>query len=295
MIRILLTGARGQLAQDVAAVFQAKARAEVHPRTHEELDVTDGAAVRQALVETRATHLVNTAAFHKVDLCEDEGASAFRVNALGAQTLALACRDSDAVLVHFSTDYVFGRTTDGPFTEESRPGPVNLYGASKLAGEYLISQNWAKHFVLRACGLYGRAGASGKGGNFVQTMLRLARDGKPIRVVDDQVLTPTSTREVARLLPELLRADAYGLYHFTAEGQCSWYEFARAIFNLAGLRPEISPVASTEFPTRARRPAYSVLENAGLKRLGICRFRHWRECLAEYLRGGSPVGESKGA
>jgi hypothetical protein len=175
-----------------------------------------------------------------VDECEGEAARAFAVNAVAVRRLAETCRDLEATLVHFSTDYVFGGPARTPRVETDRPDPQSVYATSKLAGEHLVRATGGRHFVIRTCGLYGLAGASGKGGNFVETMLRLAREGRPIRVVADQVCTPTSTAELARTIGRLLRTDAYGLYHVTNNGQCSWYEFAERIFGLLDLHPDLA-------------------------------------------------------
>src|SRR5437660_1253984 len=176
--------------------------------------------------------VISSAAYHKVEECEQPPALSFGVNAVGPRNLALACRCSNAVLVHFSTDYVFDGARQQPYTETDLPHPLNVYGISKLAGEGMVALTWERHFVIRTCGLYGVAGSSGKGGNFVETMLRKAAEGAPIRVVDDQVLTPTFTGDLAEGVARLLDTEVYGLYHISAEGQCSWHEFARKIFEL---------------------------------------------------------------
>jgi dTDP-4-dehydrorhamnose reductase len=173
--------------------------------------------------------VINTAAFHRVDDCELDATSAFAVNAVAVHELARTCRELDAVLMHLSTDYVFGaeRARSRPYAESDAPGPVSVYGASKLAGEHLLRSSWSRHFVVRSSGLYGRATSQSKGGNFVEIMLRMASVGRPLRVVADQRLAPTSTHALAQRLVALLDTDAYGLYHLTAGGECSWYEFGR--------------------------------------------------------------------
>src|SRR5205085_334959 len=198
--------------------------------------------------------------------------------------VARLCAERDAVLVHFSTDYVFDGRAKEPYTEDDAANPLSVYGASKLSGEHLVRLACPRHFVVRTCGLYGRDGSRGKGGNFVTTMLRLAGRGTPIRVVADQALTPTATKDLASLTRRLLDTAAYGLYHATAAGQCSWYEFAARIFELAGLHPELSPISTEEFGAAARRPAYSVLDNAALRSIGLDDLRPWDEALAEFVR-----------
>ena len=279
-MRILLIGANGQLGSDLMKVLEGH---QVLPTTHEILDVVDFGRVTQAVQEHRPEAIINTSAFHKVDVCETEIMAAFEVNAYGVRNLALAAREVDAVLYHFSTDYVFDGKTPTPRKESDLANPVNAYGISKLAGEKFARYLWKKSVVIRTCGLYGHAGSSGKGGNFVEMMLRKARNGEPIKVVDDQRLTPTSTTELARKVAELLETEHYGLFHITANGECSWYEFAREIFSIQSIKADLSRTSSEAFSSPAQRPAYSVLENAQLKRLGMDDLKDWREALKEYL------------
>ncbi len=281
-MKILIIGANGQLGSDLV---KALADQELIPLTHAEIEVTDAGQVQAAFDHHRPEIVINTAAFHQVDVCEQEVERAFRVNAYAPRLLALACRDHDAALVHISTDYVFGGDTTRrtPYVETDCPAPINVYGLSKLAGEYFIRYLWPRHFIVRTSGLYGVAGSSGKGGNFVEGRLKQARAGQPIRMVTDQVLTPTYTADLARAIRRLVETDHYGLYHITSAGQCSWYDFTAKILELAGLRTELIPQTTAESGAAARRPAYSVLENAALKAIGLDDMRPWPEALAEYL------------
>lgn len=283
--RIVVIGAGGQLGQDLRRVWPR-----VHPDddliclTHADLDVTDAQSVREVLGVHRPWLVINTAAFHKVDLIESTPGPAFEVNVLGARNVALACDGLDASCMLISTDYVFTDSPNRvPHVETDTVEPANTYGVSKLAGEEVVRLATPRHYIVRSCGLYGIAGASGKGGNFVETMLRLAAAGKPIRIVDDQVMTPTPTFELAEQLVILADSEAYGLYHATSQGACSWYEFAAEIFRLAGLAPDYSPQSSDESGSAARRPAFSVLENRALQKLGIDRLPDWQRGLAHYL------------
>jgi dTDP-4-dehydrorhamnose reductase len=242
--------------------------------------------------ETRPGLILNCAAFHRVDDCEDSVGRAFEVNVFGVRNLALAAAKANAVLVHFSTDYVFDGPHQTPYRETDLPCPKCVYGVSKLAGEYMLQSTWAKHFIFRVSGLYGYAGSREKGTNFVEMMISLARQGKPIRVVNDQVLTPTSTMDVARTIRRLAATDQYGLYHLTNAGECSWYQFAKAIFEFADLRPELTPVTSAAFPTRAKRPNYSVLDNQHLRDAGFLDLPDWREALERYIAGRAAAGRS---
>ncbi len=292
-MKVLLIGSNGQLGTDLHRTFEAKG-INVIPVTHKELDIRDAEALSAATVRVKPDAVVSTAAFHKVEECERQPALSFEVNTTGARNLAQACEQAGCVLVHFSTDYVFDGAQRRPYSEADLPQPLNVYGASKLAGEHLIAASMERYFVLRTCGLYGVAGSSGKGGNFVELMLKKAAAGDPIRVVDDQVLTPTFTADLAETLAGLVQTEAYGLYHVSAEGQCSWYEFAREIFELEKLQADLTPVSTREFPSPVRRPSYSVLSKQKLHRIGL-GIPAWQEGLTRYLaaKRGDPVRQPR--
>lgn len=282
----MVIGANGQLGSDLVQVLGERAAGyQVIPLTHAELEVTDPQQVQQALERYQPEVVVNTAAYHKVDEVESHPERAFAVNAIAPLTLARLCRQQDIALLFLSTDYVFGGELNRqrPYTESDCPAPLNVYGVSKLAGEKFIQATWSKHWIVRTSGLYGLRGASGKGGNFVELMLRLAGEGKDIRVVDDQRLSPTYTYELAHGLVNLIEKAPYGLYHLTCSGACSWYEFALKIFELSNLQPNLQPTTSAEFKTAARRPGYSVLANQAIRDAGIPPLKAWQEALADYL------------
>jgi dTDP-4-dehydrorhamnose reductase len=274
-------GAAGQLGRDLVP----RLAGDVVPLTRAEADLTRPDALRTALADARPDAVVNCAAYNFVDKAESEPAAAFAVNAWAVRDLALICRDLGCALVHFSTDYVFGldEGRQTPWAETDAPGPVGVYGLSKLAGEYLVRALCPRHFVLRTCGLYGVWGSGGKGGNFVETMLRLAGQGKPLRVVADQVCTPSYAADVAAATAALVPTGRYGLYHVTSAGSCSWHEFARTIFELAGVPADLTAIPSREYAAAARRPAYSVLSCRALAAAGVPPPRPWREALAAYL------------
>jgi len=287
--RILLVGASGQLGTDLCRVLPAAALA---PLTRADLDVTDPDAVERVIEAHAPAWVVNTAAFHRVDDIESDDSKtrlAFAVNAVAVGGLARACARRGARLLHLSTDYVFGGGLDGgppgPYAEDALPAPLSAYGRSKLEGERLVRDASLDHLVVRSSGLYGVAGSSGKGGNFVETMLRLAREGRPIRVVDDQVLTPTYTADLAEAIARLLAVNPPGgVYHLTNASACSWFEFAGRIFALCGLAPKLEPTTSADFGAPARRPPNSVLANARPAALGLPPLRPWPEALVAYLR-----------
>jgi dTDP-4-dehydrorhamnose reductase len=239
------------------------------------------------LTAIRPDVVINCAAYNFVDRAESEPEAVFAVNTWGVGALASICRDLDCRLVHFSTDYVFGldATRAQPYSENDAPGPLNVYGLSKLAGEYLVQARCPRHVIIRTCGLYGVWGSGGKGSNFVETMLRMATHGKPIRVVADQVCTPSYTVDVATATAEVLTTTYPGIYHLTNAGFCTWYEFARTIFELAGVQSDLTPIPSAEYGAAARRPAYSALASR------LPPLRPWRDALEAYLaeRAGKPV------
>ena len=282
-MKIALIGADGQLGTDVYKYFKGK-DLEVIGLTEKEIDVCDLNICKDLLIKLKPDLIINTAAFHQVDICEDEAVTTFDVNVAGVKIISDICLKLDIPLMHFSTDFVFGGYhKETPYTESDCPKPVSIYGISKLAGECVIQYVLKKYYLIRVCGLYGYAGSMGKRSNFVELMIRMAEEGKDIKVVDDQILTPTSTKDVARKLYELIQTGKYGLYHMTNAGSCSWYEFACEIFKLAGLSPNVSPTTSEEFDAKARRPAYSVLDNENLRAIGLEDMGNWKEALSGYI------------
>jgi dTDP-4-dehydrorhamnose reductase len=282
-VRCALIGAAGQLGFDLARAFDLPG--ELIRLTHADLDLLDHAAAARLLRELRPTHVVNTAAYNLVDRAEDDRSAAFALNAEAVGALAEVCESVGATLAHFSTDYVFDGRRATPYGEADTPGPISVYGESKLAGERLALGGCRRTFVFRVCGLFGIARSAGKGGtNFVETMLRLAREGKPIRVVSDQVVGPSYTLDLAPKVWRVLARGPYGVYHLTSAGQTSWYDFAREIFRLSGLAADLTGVTAAEYGARARRPAYSVLGHGRLAALGEDNLRPWPEALAAYLR-----------
>jgi dTDP-4-dehydrorhamnose reductase len=279
-MRISILGANGQLGQDLT---RSLAGHDLLRFTPKDFDVTDHARARAVLTDATPEMIVNLTAYHRVDDCETNAELAYRVNVLAVLNLARIANDLGAKLVQFSTDYVFDGKSTTPYVESSEALPLSVYGNSRLAGEYLVRTQAQHYMLIRTCGLYGHAGSEGKGGNFVETMLRKARNHEKIQVVNDQIVTPTSTADLARQMALLLPTSHEGLFHITNEGSCSWYEFAAAIFEIAGLSANLSPTTSEAYKTPARRPPYSVLENKRLKELGLHRMLHWRDALAEYL------------
>jgi dTDP-4-dehydrorhamnose reductase len=277
---VAVFGSGGQLGRDLCPLL-----ADAITLTRADADLIDPVAVAGLLRQLRPAVVVNCAAYNFVDKAEAEPEAAFAVNAWAVRGLATACRDIGAKLVHVSSDYVFGLDADRslPLSEDDLPGPVSVYGLSKLAGEYLVRSITPNHLVVRTCGLYGVWGSGGKGGNFVETMLRLAGQGKPLRVVNDQRCTPSYTRDVAAAIAELIRRDATGVVHVTNGGDCTWHEFAATIFRLSGVSVDPQPTTSQEYRAAARRPTYSVLRCNTLPGFGVTPLRPWQDALAAYL------------
>jgi dTDP-4-dehydrorhamnose reductase len=256
----------------------------VHGLAHEDMDIGDEAAVRRVLGELRPDVVVNTAAFHNVPRCETEPERAYELNAVAPRRLARVCTELGARLVHVSTDYVFDGAKRAPYVETDRPMPLNVYGVSKLAGEHEVLACAGPHQVVRSSGLYGIRPCRAKGGNFIDTMYRVAAQQPEVRVVDDEILTPTFTADLAAQIRVLALGGGPGLYHATNQGSCSWYEFARAIFELGGIGTPLTATSVQEHAAPVRRPIYSVLENAALAAAGLDRMRPWGEALADYMR-----------
>ncbi|BAA29503.1 290aa long hypothetical dTDP-4-dehydrorhamnose reductase [Pyrococcus horikoshii OT3] len=282
-MRIAIIGANGQLGTDLVEVFGNDPEFEVVPLTHKDLDVTIPESLK-VLKEIKPDVLINTAAYVRVDDAELYPEKAFAVNAIGALNVARIANEIDAVNVYISTDYVFDGEKGEPYTEEDVPNPINVYGVSKYTGEIFTRNYSPKHYIIRVASLYGKAGASGKGGNFVEWVIEKAKHGEELKIVDDQFMSPTYTKDVARTLKEFLKLRSeFGVYHMVNEGFCSWYEFTEAIFDVLGWNVEIKPIKSNELNRLAKRPRFSALKNEKLEKIGL-RMRHWREALEEYLK-----------
>jgi len=278
-LKIAIIGSTGQLGTDLVKALRSKH--EIIGLTHQDLEVTDYDSCL-ILKKDRPDIIVNTAAFHKTDQCEDEPLRAFSVNAVGARNIAMVSTEIKATATFISTDYVFDGSKKEPYTEEDAPNPLNTYGISKLAGELFTRQS-PKHYVVRVSSLFGVAGASGKGGNFVETMITKAKENESLSVVNDMWMTPTYTKDAARIMQEIIEKRLpFGVYHGSNQGPCTWFQFAQEIMRLAGLNPTLKPVKTSQQQTKARRPAFSALRSTKLQTYGI-QAREWKEALADYL------------
>ena len=227
--------------------------------------------------QVRPYAIINCAAYTAVDACEKEEDLAFRINAIGARNLSIAAAETGAKLMHVSTDYVFDGKGTRPYRETDPTGPQGAYGRTKLAGEAFVKEFSSRHFIIRTAWLYG------DGKNFVKTMLRLSETNDKVRVVMDQVGSPTSAGELAKAIACLLPTENYGLFHGTCEGDCSWAQFTEEIFRLAGKSTVVEAITSEEYGAAATRPAYSILENYMLKMTTDFQFADWHDAIAEYI------------
>src|SRR5437867_2939713 len=257
-MKIAVVGSTGQLGSDVVQVLSS--HHEVVPLPHEAVDVADLEGMRVALQRVHPDVVVNCAAFVRVDEAEDNAAEAFRTNAVGALNIAKICNDQRAACVYVSTDFVFDGEKDAAYTETDVPRPINVYGASKLAGEYLVCQSCMDWMIVRVASLFGKSGARGKGGNFVETVLRKARVGGTLGVVTDIRMSPTYAMDAADALNGLIASRARGVFHVTNAGSCTWYEFAHKVIELAGIDARVDPISASAYPMRARRPVNSTLQ-----------------------------------
>jgi dTDP-4-dehydrorhamnose reductase len=283
MTRIAVIGSGGQLGSDLVADLRAADRGDVIALTRDDVDVTDTGSVHRAIEAARPAVVINCAAFVRVDDCEDRPEEAFAVNALGAWNVARACVEVGARCVYISTDYVFGGQKLQPYTEEDPPSPVNVYGTSKLAGEYLVRSRCPDALIVRVAATFGIAGASGKGGNFVETILRRAKAGELLRVINDVRISPTYTADAADAIGRLVRNRIAGVVHVANVGTPTWYEFARMILELTDIATSVVPIAASEYPSRAHRPANSALESVRLATAAGSTLRRWDEALRAYL------------
>lgn len=275
-MRILILGAGGQLGSELCGVLEDH---EVIPAQRGDIDITRLDQLLKVAMRLRPDVIINAAAYTDVDGCESDREGAFLVNAAGARNAAVAARRTGAALVHISTDYVFDGTKGGPYVEHDAPNPLSVYGMSKLLGERMVAEQNPSSFILRVAWLY-----SPRRRNFVRTMLSLARERDEVRVVNDQLGTPTYAGDVARQIKLLIETECYGLYHCTSQGSCTWYDFAREIFRLAGLDVRVVPVSSSEFPRPARRPASSVLDNFMLRIQGLDIMPSWDDSLRAHIK-----------
>ena len=287
-MKLAVIGAAGQVGQEFTKCLEADTFV---PLTRDQVDVVDPASVDACIDRIDCDVIVTLAAFHDVNGCEDDIERAFQVNAVGAGNVAQAAARGDRKLVYFSSDYVFGREDNRrtPYLESDLPEPVNIYGVSKVAGEQLVRVATDNHLIVRSSSLFGVV-TSKKGWTFPEMILQRAKAGEPLRVVNDQYMSPTYTLDLVREVMALLEAGATGTVHVTNADGCTWYDFAQASLDLAGIEHPIEPVGSDAFPAKARRPSYSCLDSERLESLGVDGLRDWRASLRAYLIEKGVIG-----
>lgn len=276
-MKVLITGGNGQLGLEISKQLENNNIYDVIRTDREDLNILNFEEVNSMISQKKPDVVINCAAHTAVDLCETDIENAYRINAIGARNLAIASEKINAKFVQVSTDYVFDGNGTRPYREDDKINPQSIYGTSKLMGEEFTKDFCSKYFIIRTAWLYG------EGNNFVRTMIKLSESNKELNVVNDQFGSPTSTVDLAKAIINLINTEYYGTYHGTCEGQCSWYDFAKKIFEIKGIDIKVNPVTSDEFKRPAPRPAYSVLDNFMLKLVGLNSFRNWEESLEEYL------------
>ena len=280
--KILIFGSGGQLGIELCREFERRNWA-VQRFGRQELDITDAQLVEATIGQAAPAVVINAAAYNQVDIAESEPLAAYQVNSLAVRNLAMACRQSGARFVHYSTDYVFDGTKGSPYVETDATHPIGAYGVSKLAGELYAQAYLDNALILRTSGVFGPGGMFTPRGNFVELMLRLAREGKPIRVVKDFVASPTYAPAMAARTADAVEKDLSGVYHLGGGQPISWFDYAATIFELAGVSPSLEPTSEKEYRTPARRPKFSALSNSKLEAAGIAAMPSLRTVIAEYL------------
>ena len=277
-MKILITGANGLLGHELSSLLKDHTLILL---SHSQLDISDSESVNKQIDSSSPDIIINSAAYTQVDACETNYDLAFQSNAIGPKNLAIKCKQLGIPLIHISTDYVFegNEKKNSPLVEDDKLGPKTVYGKTKLEGEKMVQENCEKYFILRTAWLYG------EGKNFVKTMLSLSKKNNELKVVNDQIGSPTYAKDLAKAIKEIIekKSDKYGIYHVTNKGEVSWYEFAKKIFEIKNIEIKVNPCTSEEFPRPAPRPHYSVLSNQKWIDAGFTPMRDYEEALNEYL------------
>ncbi len=278
-MKVLVTGVKGQLGYDVVRELEKRGHTAVGVDI-DEMDITDAAAVERVLTETQPEAVIHCSAFTAVDRAEDETEICRRVNVEGTENIAKTCKKLDCKMLYLSTDYIFSGDGERPWEPDDEASPLNAYGQSKYDGELALKKYVEKYFIVRISWVFGI-----NGNNFIKTMLRLGRENGAVKVVDDQIGSPTYTYDLSRLLVDMIESDRYGAYHATNEGICSWYEFAKEIFRAAGMNDvSVTPVKSGEFPVKAKRPKNSRMSKEKLVANGFTLLPAWQDAVVRYMK-----------
>lgn len=282
---VLVTGANGQLGQSIQSIAYKYPNIQFVYTDFQEMDITNFENCQAVFAKYQPHFCINTAAYTVVDKAESESDKAHLINAVGPENLAKVCKEFDTILVHISTDFIFDGTSKVPYLETDIPNPKSIYGQTKLDGELAIQKNWEKHFIVRTSWVYSQFA-----NNFMKTMLRLASERDSLSVVNDQIGTPTNAVDLAKVLLKIIQLpitnhpSPFGIYNFSNEGICSWYDFAKEIFNQKSIAITLSPIPTELYPTPAKRPAYSVLDKTKIKAVFQIEIQDWKDSLKECLK-----------
>lgn len=277
--RVMVIGANGALGTDLADVLDHAV-----PAVHKDFDICSKQEASRAIRAAGVQVVINTAAFHQVPACETQYARAFEVNVIGVRNLAEICKDLGIHLCHISTDYVFDGRKGSPYTERDPPAPLSIYALSKLGGEYVLPAYGEDYSIVRSSGLYGRVATRAKGGNFINNMIRLGRERPMVTVVNDEIVCPTYTRDLAHAIKALLEKGGKGIFHIAQAGETTWFEFAKVIFEQCELRARLLPTSASEFQSQVKRPAYSVLDSGKFENLTGFHMPYWKDALLRHLK-----------
>ncbi|WP_026725443.1 dTDP-4-dehydrorhamnose reductase [Flavobacterium sasangense] len=281
---VLVTGANGQLGQSIQFIANKYPNIQFVYTDFQEMDITNIENCKAVFAKHQPHFCINTAAYTAVDKAESESDKAHLINAVGPENLAKVCKEFDTILVHISTDFIFDGTSKVPYLETDVPNPKSIYGQTKLDGELAIKRNWEKHFIVRTSWVYSQFA-----NNFMKTMLRLASERDTLSVVNDQIGTPTNAVDLAEFLLKIITScqteshEVFGIYNFSNEGVCSWYDFAATIFHQKGIEIDLKPIPTDSYPTPAKRPAYSVLDKTKIKKVFGVEIKNWKESLTVSL------------
>lgn len=281
---VLVTGANGQLGQSIQFIANKYPNIQFVYTDFQEMDITNIENCQAVFAKHQPHFCINTAAYTAVDKAESESDKAHLINAVGPENLAKVCKEFDTILVHISTDFIFDGTSKVPYLETDIPNPKSIYGQTKLDGEIAIQKNWEKHFIIRTSWVYSQFA-----NNFMKTMLRLASELDNLSVVNDQIGTPTNAVDLAEVLLKIITScqteshEVFGIYNFSNEGVCSWYDFAATIFHQKGIEIDLKPIPTDSYPTPAKRPAYSVLDKTKIKKVFGVEIKNWKESLTVSL------------
>lgn len=278
MKRVLVTGINGQLGYDVVKELDKRGYISVGV-DKEKMDLTDLSNINSFIKDSNVDAIIHCAAYTAVDLAEDNKGLCEIVNSLSVKEISNTCKELDIPLIYISTDYVFDGSKDGEYTESDIENPVNVYGKTKLDGENYVKEILDKYYIVRISWIFGE-----NGNNFINTMLRLSKEHKELNIINDQIGSPTYTKDLAPLLVDMLEIDRYGLYHATNEGFCSWYEFAKEIFKIKNIDIKVNPISTKDYPTKARRPLNSKMSKQKLIDKGFIPLRNWKEAVKDYLK-----------